>query len=182
MMSLRAGFLRAAVLGGCATTPRWVESGTGAVSNGSRILQGVGEADPAIKNKALAKSTAENRARFEIMGLVERLNATAMRELTERAAELPTPAEGEGQHVAADLRTYADEVLSSVELTDYWTSSEGAVFARASLRVEVFSEAMSVLEHLDPERKRIFLEAIDRTFAEIVSEGASSPPSRGQPP
>lgn len=94
-----------------ADRPEWMQKGTSYVDDaGQRFAIGVASG---IKNAALARTTAENRARAEIAKLVG-----TKTEVTE----------GDG---STKVRTFA-ATLSGVEIVDHWVDpKDGSVYALA---------------------------------------------------
>lgn len=102
--------------------PEWVQKGSvKEQGDEGTLLYGVGVVS-GIKNVALARSTADNRARAEVAKLVEtHVEAT----------------EGGG---GKEIKTHAAATLSGVEIVDHWIHpTEGSVYALA--RLEVRAEA-----------------------------------------
>jgi hypothetical protein len=69
-----------------------------------------------------------------------------------------------------DVRAYSARVFDSVKITDHWTDSDGAIYARAIFRVETFAELSPMLKSVDAQGRKLLLEAVDRAFDELLAE------------
>lgn len=99
--------------------PEWVTMGSRlANGDGKRVVYGVGAAS-GIKNVALARATADNRARAEIA----------------KTFEVEVKIEGDR------TKTWAAQTLNGVEIVDHWIHpKDGTIYALA--RVEVTPPAV----------------------------------------
>jgi len=95
-----------------AGAPGWVTRGS--VDTGGGRFYGVGSVK-GIANHALARVTADNRARTELARLVESAAVLSGRASTEQ------------------IRKHVNAILTSVRIVDHWIAPDGSVYALAEV-------------------------------------------------
>ena len=148
--------------------PEWVTKGSGAFqTNGHRVFYGVG-AVSGIKNHALARMTADSRARAEISKIFE-VYATSM---MKRYAHSPGGQElgEETSMVANGVKTFSANTLNGVEIIDHWIHPDGTIYALARLDVEGFLEQVQASKELNAKLKTSIKAAAEGAFTDLRAE------------
>ena len=142
--------------------PGWVTRGSGAVHEGERrAFVGVGSVH-GIRNPALARSTADNRARAQIAKIFSTYSASLMRDYA--ASTAGGGGEGrdaararEEQDVEQAIKTFSAATLSGVEIADHWYHPhDGSVFSLARLDLDGFTAGLDQLREVS-EKARDFV-------------------------
>jgi len=151
------------LIAGCATPPKpsadpaaqgpaWVMKGSGAfdVEKG-KVFYGVGSA-AGIKNKALLRQTAQNRARAEIAKTMETYVATLAKDYMASTTAGDMSESSEEQHVETALRTFSKATLHGAEIVEMWMDpSDGSMYALCELNLFSFKDALEKHKELDKE-------------------------------
>ena len=131
-------------------SPAWIVQGSGAfATNGRRQFYGVGHA-VGIKNAALAKNTAENRARAEIARAIEVYSAWLMKNYL-ASIKLDTTGDPqlEADPVDQAIKALCAACLSQVQVVDHWVQPvDGSVYAMARLDVQAFVDSLVKIKDL----------------------------------
>jgi hypothetical protein len=160
--------------------PEWVLKGSGAFGGEQgRVFYGVGSVS-GIKNHALARSTADNRARAEIAKIFEVYSASLMKDYMASTTAGDMSASSEEQHVEQAIKTFSAQTLSGVQLVDHWFHPDGTVYALAQLDLEGFTNALDKMNELnanvrDYVRKNAEKVHMDLEKEEAKREGAAAP-------
>jgi hypothetical protein len=113
--------------------PAWVTRGScGYNNNGSRAFYGVGSAS-GIKNPALLRSTADNRARAELGKVFEVFSASLMKDYMASSGE---------QNVQQAVKTLSSLSLEGVEVRDRYVDGDGTMYALAVLDMDTVAAAV----------------------------------------
>ena len=117
-----------AMAGGSSGMPPWVARGNVAVvDNGQRVFYGVGSGN-SVKNPALLRTAADNRARNEIAKTFETFTASLMKDYSSSSGE---------QNVEQAVKTFTSMSLEGVEIVDHYgrrAAGRGDRAARATSR------------------------------------------------
>lgn len=132
------------------TRPPWVQHGSGlATEDGGRVFFGVGSVS-GIKNHALARTTAENRARAELAKLFEHFSATLVKDYMQLLSQNPA-LRSEEQHVGLWIKTFSATTLSGVEIIDHWFGPvDGTIYALARLDLNRLVGSLDTLSQIEP--------------------------------
>ncbi|MBN1961966.1 MAG: LPP20 family lipoprotein [Deltaproteobacteria bacterium] len=113
--------------------PKWVNRGSSAFNNsGSRAFYGVGSAS-GIKNPALLRSTADNRARSEVAKVFETFSASLMKDYMNSDG---------AQNVEQAVKTFSAMSLEGVEVRDRYIDSDGTMYSLAVLDIDQVAAAV----------------------------------------
>lgn len=150
--------------------PEWVMKGSGAFGEtAGRVFYGVGSVS-GIKNHALARTTAENRARSEIGKIFETYTASLMKDYASAASD------GEGtneeQYVEQALKTFSAATLSGVEIVDRWFHPDGSVYALSKLDLEAFTNNLERMEKLNEATREYVRKNAERAHVSLEAEEA----------
>jgi len=128
--------------------PEWVMKGSGAFGGEQgRVFYGVGSVS-GIKNHALARTTADNRARAEIAKIFETYSASLMKDYMASTTAGDMKASSEEQHVEQAIKTFSAVTLSGVQVVDHWIHPDGTVYALAQLDLQTFKDNMDKAKEL----------------------------------
>jgi len=143
-------------------TPGWVTRGNAAVTqDDSRIFYGVAGAS-GIKNPALLRSTADNRARAEIAKVFEVFSATLMHDYQDSSGT---------QNVQQAGVTLSAMSLEGVQIVDRYIDNQGTMYALASLDLVKVAAAIKQAKELGAVKS-----FIDKnSLATIFDKNAATP-------
>jgi hypothetical protein len=120
-------FVALAGAASAADLPQWVNRGSAAFNNGGeRAFYGVGSAS-GIKNPALLRSTADNRARAEVAKVFETFSASLMKDYMNSSGE---------QNVEQAVKTFSAMSLEGVEVRDRYIDRDGNMYSLAVLDID----------------------------------------------
>lgn len=151
--------------------PKWVVRGSGAFNEeGKRIFYGVGQVN-GIANRALARTSAENRARAELARIFKVYVAALYKDYMASTTGGDMTASAEEQHVEQAVKTFTDATLSGVMIVDHWIDpSDGTHFALAKLDLEAFGNALDKVKELDAKTREFVRKNAARAFDELRIE------------
>ena len=151
--------------------PKWVVRGSGAATeDGKRVFYGVGMVS-GIANRALARSTSENRARAELGKIFRTYSASLMRDYRASTTAGDMEASSEEQHVEQAIKTFSKVTLSGVMIVDQWFDpSDATVFALARLDLEEFDGALNRMKELDAKTRDFVRKNAQKTFDALDKE------------
>lgn len=191
--------------------PAWVLGGTGVhASGGQRTLIGVGQID-GMRNVALARATADNRARAELARVLEAYFAALLADVeagdkrgedlgsvpeadaNDRLPPSAKPAFGETRgaraHVslerdAALVKSLLAASLPSVQVADHWFHPDrGAVFSEARLDVEEIRDGVARLRDVPEAMVSLLLARLEPVHeGMLVARGGPQSTGKGAPP
>jgi hypothetical protein len=133
-----------------AAGPEWVMKGSGAfdVEKG-KVFHGVGVAS-GIKNKALLRQTADNRARAEIAKTMETYVASLSKDYMASTTAGDMSNSSEEQHVETALKTFTQTTLRGTTIVDRWVDpADGSMYSLCELDLVSYTEALDKYEELD---------------------------------
>lgn len=166
------GFLFVA---GCATTPSsrvvapdWVLKGSGAFDvDRGKVFFGVGAAS-GIKNKALALTTADNRARAEIAKTIEVYVAVLAKDYMASTTAGDMSASAEEQHVEQALKTFSKATLHGATIVNRWIDPEdGTIYSLCELDILAFKDMLDNYKELDSKVKDYVRENAEKLHSEL---------------
>ena len=154
-------FMGLSLMAGCASKPKpsadsatagpeWVMKGSGAfdVEKG-KVFYGVGVAS-GIKNKALLRQTADNRARAEIAKTLETYVASLAKDYMASTTAGDMSKSSEEQHVETALKTFTQTTLRGTAIVDRWVDpADGSMYALCELDLVSYTEALDDYQELD---------------------------------
>ena len=167
------------LVAGCATSPKpsadpasmgpaWVMKGGGAfdVEKG-KVFYGVGIAS-GIKNKALLRQTAENRARAEIAKTMETYVATLSKDYMASTTAGDMSKSSEEQHVETALKTFSKTTLHGATIVDRWMDpSDGSLYALCELDLFSFKDALDKYNELNKQVRDYVRENAEKLHGEM---------------
>lgn len=148
--------------------PEWVNKGSGSYNDGA--LYGVASAS-GIRNRGLARSTADNRARAEMSKVMETYTASLMKDYMSSTSA--GDAVSEEQHVESAIKTFSASTLNGVQIVNHWTHPvDGTIFALARLDMHQFSDQISRAKELSAKVKERVKHAAKKAIADLEAEEA----------
>jgi len=167
------------LVAGCATSPKpsadpasmgpaWVMKGGGAfdVEKG-KVFYGVGIAS-GIKNKALLRQTADNRARAEIAKTMETYVATLAKDYMASTTAGDMSKSSEEQHVETALKTFSKTTLHGATIVDRWMDpSDGSMYSLCELDLFSFKDALDKYKELDKQVQDYVRENAEKLHGEM---------------
>jgi hypothetical protein len=152
-----------------ANEPEWVVRGSGAFKEkGHYVFYGVGMVD-GMRNRALARSTCENRARADLQKVFETYTASLMRDYMAATTGNDPNESFEEQHVEQTIKTFSSGTLSGVMIVNHWMDDEGVHYALAKLDLRHFEGALDKMKKLD-ERTRKFIRSNARKAFDVLEK------------
>ena len=151
--------------------PDWVLKGSGAYGgDAGRVFYGVGSVT-GIKNHALARTTADNRARADLAKVFETYSASLMKDYM--ASTMAGDAVSEEQHVENVIKTFSAQTLSGVQVVDHWFHpADGTVFALARLDLNAFTDSLEKMNELNGKVKEYVKKNAERAHMDLEREEA----------
>ncbi|MBT6177591.1 MAG: hypothetical protein HOI23_10115 [Deltaproteobacteria bacterium] len=151
--------------------PEWVLKGSGAYGgDAGRVFYGVGSVT-GIKNHALARTTADNRARADLAKVFETYSASLMKDYM--ASTMAGDAVSEEQHVESVIKTFSAQTLSGVQVVDHWFHpGDGTVFALARLDLDSFTDNLEKMNELNGKVKEYVKKNAERAHMDLEREEA----------
>jgi hypothetical protein len=169
-----------ALMTGCAQTkpvktadtaamgPEWVMKGSGAFDvEGSKVFYGVGAAS-GIKNKALLRKTADNRARAEIAQTLETYVAYLAKDYMASTTAGDMSSSSEEQHVEQALKTFTKATLHGAQIVNRWMDpADGTFYSLCELDMLAFKDALDSYRELDEKVRDYVRDNADRMHGEL---------------
>jgi hypothetical protein len=158
--------------------PEWVMKGSGAFGGDQgRVFYGVGAAGM-IKNPALLRTTADNRARNEVAKIFKVYSASLMKDYM--ASTTDGSAASEEQHVENAIKTFTATTLSGVEIVDHWIHpNDGTMYSLAALNMKAFMDAAEKVNELSEKAKEYIKKNAEKSHMDLESEEAKQRDANG---
>jgi hypothetical protein len=157
--------------------PAWVNRGSGAFNDGSRVFYGVGVVS-GIRNVALARSSADTRARAEVGTALNTFISALMRDSQSSISDIQRSEEQ--QMVEQTIRQFTDVNLSGVRITDHWQDpSNGTLYALAHWDIEQASQSLEQMNQLNARTRDYIRANAERAFDRLdAARNEARPPTR----
>ena len=123
-----------------------------------------------IKNHALARNTADNRARAEITKIFETYSASLMKDYMASTTAGDMSASSEEQHVEQAIKTFSASTLSGVQIVDHWVHPDGTWYALAQLDLESFTKNLQKMKELNAEVRDYVRKNAERVHMDLERE------------
>ncbi len=153
------------------SAPEWVNKGSGAYSGEmGKAFYGVGSAS-GIRNRSLARSTADQRARTEIARIFNTYVAALMKDYQRSTTAGDFSASSEEQDVTQVIKTFTKMTLSGVQIVDHWRDpSDGTIFSLAVLNLSDFENQLDKMKELDARVREYVRRNAEKAFEELEKE------------
>jgi hypothetical protein len=150
--------------------PEWVMKGSGAFGGEAKVFYGVGTAG-GVKNVALARTTADNRARGEIGKIFNVYVASLMKDYMASTTAGDMSASSEEQHIETAQKTFSAATLVGVEIVNHWVDpDDGTWYALARLDLATFQDSINKVKELDDKTKNYVRENAAKSFDALEKE------------
>ncbi len=151
--------------------PEWTYKGGGAFKKEKEhAFYGVGLVS-GIQNRALAITTADNRARNEIAKRFEVFISSLMKDYAASTTANDFKNTAEEQHIEQAIKTVTTMTLSGVEIVDHWEVPQGGdYYSLARLDVESFKNNLEKMETLNENVRDFVRKNADRLHEELSKE------------
>jgi hypothetical protein len=156
--------------------PEWVMKGSGAFGGDrGRVFYGVGAAAN-IKNPALLRQTADNRARGEIAKIFKTYTASLMKDYMSSVSDGEKVSEE--QSIDSAQKTFTSMTLSGVQIVDHWIHpKDGSMYALGALDLEAFASSVDKVDQLSNKAKEYIRKNAEKAHMDLEAEEAK----RGEP-
>ncbi|NKE69603.1 hypothetical protein MNODULE_02420 [Nitrospiraceae bacterium HYJII51-Mn-bac16s-1-B09] len=151
--------------------PDWVQKGNGAfLDNDQKAFYGVG-AVTGVKNKPLAKTAADNRARAEVAKVFETYSASLMRDYAASTTAGDFKKTSEEQNIEQTIKTFSATTLSGVIIIDHWTDpADGTLYSLARLDLDKFKDNIQQARELNAAVRDYVRENAEKAFEALDKE------------
>ena len=165
--------LVAACTAGGSGRPDWIMRGGSAINDGGKqVFIGVGMVK-GIRNLALARSTADNRARADLSKIFETYSASLMKDYMASTTAGDMSAVSEEQHVEQAIKTFSANTLSGVQITERWEDpKDGTLYALAKLDLNAFQDSMDKMKELSTQVRDYIRKNAERVHMDLEKEEA----------
>ncbi len=153
--------------------PEWVTKGSGAFKEaGAGVFFGVGIAQ-GIRNRALAQSAADDRARAEIAKTMNSYIVVLTKDYMASTTAGAMDKSSEEQHVSSTLKNFAKFTLQGSVIVDHWKDmQDGTVFALAKLDMNAIRKTLEESKELDGKIRDYVRANAEKAFDELTAEEA----------
>lgn len=146
--------------------PGWVNRGSAAmIGETSRIFYGMGMAG-GIKNPALLRTTADNRARAEVAKQFEVFTASLMKDYMDSSG---------GQQVEQAIKTLTKMSLKGCEVVDRYIDKDGTLYALAQVDLARVESVIKQAEELGAVRNHTEAVGLEDMFDQMARPRATPP-------
>jgi hypothetical protein len=155
--------------------PDWVIRGSGAFKDaGDKVFYGVGGVT-GVKNRPLAQTASENRARAEITKIFETYTASLMKDYASSTTgggaitgAMPT---SEEQNVEQAIKTFSSATLNGVMIIDHWTdTSDDTMYSLARLDLVSFKNSLDKVKELNSSVRDYVKKNAEKSFDDLAAE------------
>jgi hypothetical protein len=148
--------------------PAWVDKGSGAYDvDKGKVFYGVGVAS-GIRNVALLRSTADNRARAEVAKILETYVAVLAKDYMASTTAGDMSSSSEEQHVEQALKTFSKGTLHGARIIDRWRDpADGSQYAICELDLFSFKNALDQHKELDEKVKNYVKDNAEKMHREL---------------
>lgn len=158
-----------------AQAPDWVNKGNGAFKDaGQGTFYGVGIAQ-GIRNRALAVTASEDRARAEVAKILDTYVAVLTKDYMASTTAGDMTQSAEEQHVESVLKTFSKFTLHGAIIVDHWRDpSDGTMFALCKLDMKAVQDTLAQSKDLDSKIRDYVRANADKAFDELQNEEGKS--------
>jgi hypothetical protein len=163
----------ALLLAACSSTPKWVEKGGGYMNEkNSKAFYGVGGVS-GVRNEPLAKETADNRARADLVKYMDTYTAYLMRDYAASTTAGDFTKTSEEQNVERALKTFVNANLSGVAIVDRWEKEDKAgttIYSLAKMDLETFKDQVDRMKELNEAARDFVRKNAEKAFERLQEE------------
>ena len=162
------------LVAGCASTkkavkgPDWIWKGGGAFDiERGQVFYGVGSAS-GIKNRALMRDTADNRARKDIALTLEAYVAHLAKDYMASTTAGDMSATAEEQHVEEALKTFTKATLHGAVIVDRWyDKGDNTMYSLCELDILAFKDTLDNYNELNSKVRDYVRKNAERLHQEL---------------
>jgi len=157
-----------------AQAPEWVNKGSGAFKDatGGDIFYGVGMAS-GIKNRALAVTAADDRARAEVAKVMNTYVAALTKSYMASTTAGDMSKSSEEQHVESTMKTFAQFTLHGAVIIDHYKDdSDGTLFSLCRLDLQAVKKSLDNAKELDSKVRDYVRTNAEKAFDDLQGEAA----------
>jgi hypothetical protein len=160
-----------------AQAPEWVNKGSGAFKDatGGDLFYGVGMAS-GIRNRALAVTAADDRARAEIAKVMNTYVATLTKSYMASTTAGDMNKSSEEQHVQSTMKTFAQFTLHGAMPVDHWVDRSDKAnpiyYSLVKLDMAAVQQSLNDSKELDAKVKDYVKANAEKAFDELAAEEA----------
>ena len=137
--------------------PQWVTIGSSLFVGPPKVFHGVGIAPSSIKNEALRKGTAKNRARAAVAKMGETFVAVLLKGYATIHSSLPSP------------KILSLHFLEVVKLVDQWVDpDDGTAYALVGVELDEFKDELMKSTKICSTAREYVFENADRVFMDLA--------------
>jgi len=151
--------------------PDWVIKGSGAFEKErGKVFYGIGSA-AGIRNVAMLRSAADNRARNELAKVFEFYTSSLVKDYSASTTAGEPGVSSEEQNVEQAIKTVTARTLSGVEIVERWQHpATMELYSLARLDLKTFADAMVKAEELNDRVKEYIRQNSERLHRELEKE------------
>jgi hypothetical protein len=176
--------------------PDWINKGSGAFSSDAgKVLRGVGVAS-GIRNVALLRTAADDRARTEIAKVLDTYVSVLNKDYQASTTAGDMKSSSEEQHVSQAMKTFSQAELQGVRIAERYLGADGTQYALAQLDLQQVKDGLSKMRELNERVRNAVRANADKAFDELDTQGNAAartpaalpvaqqpaPPPAGPPP
>jgi hypothetical protein len=150
--------------------PDWIDKGSGAFSSDAgKVLRGVGIAS-GIRNVALLRTTADDRARAELAKVLDTYVSVLNKDYQSSTTAGDMKSSSEEQHVSQAMKSFSQARLQGARIAERYLGADGTQYALAQLDLQQMKDGLSKMRELN-ERVRDAVRAnADKAFDELDTQ------------
>jgi len=154
---------------GISGAPEWVNEGTQYLNDkDGRLFHGVGQA-PAMGDRSLQISTADNRARAEVARILSSFMNIISNDYTESSGSGKDALNQ--QAVSRQIKNLTKVNLTGVKIIGHWRSKkDGSVFSIAELDMDRMKNTLGMVKSMNQELRQYINQHADNIFDQVAQE------------
>ncbi|OGR85322.1 MAG: hypothetical protein A3J74_05315 [Elusimicrobia bacterium RIFCSPHIGHO2_02_FULL_57_9] len=157
--------------------PEWVNKGNGAFKDGDgAVFYGVGIAQ-GIRNRSLAVTASDDRARGEIAKIMNSYVAVLTKDYMASTTAGDMSKSSEEQHITQTLKNFAQFTLHGAVIVDHWKDpADGTMFALCKLDMAAVKRTLEESKELDAKMRDYVRANAEKAFDDLAAEEAKHKP------
>lgn len=154
-------------------SPEWVNKGSGAFKDGGQaVFYGVGIAQ-GVRNRALAVTAADDRARAEIAKTMNSYITVLTKDYMASTSAGSLDKSSEEQHISQTLKNFAKFTLHGAVIIDHWKDpSDATMFSLCKLDMNAIKKTLEESKELDTKMRDYVRANAEKAFDELAAEEA----------
>lgn len=155
---------------GIGNAPAWVNQGAQALdTDGGRLLHGIASA-PALKDRSLQRSTADDRARAKLARTLSSFLHVASQDYA--AAAGTTAQQTEQASITRNIQTFTRQNVSGARIIAHWRNPDnGILWSLAELNLNQVKQTVAASDDMNAGFKAYFNTHAANLFDAVTEEG-----------